>query len=667
MTFLNTLFLWLLPVAAVPLIIHLLNRSKVKQVKFPTLRFLQPATKRILKRFKFLQWLLLLMRILVILFLTFAFARPVWKGYTGEREVLYNIILIDNSYSMEYRHGKSCAFELSRELALQLVRDLDGQFAVGIINRGLESMGSFSDKKNEIMEEINSIKISARSTDLLRGVKEAVSVIESELNPGIMKNVIVLSDFNEDGFNKSGEMISSEDANFLFIDTSDGEKNLWLEDVRTPAAYSGIPVKIKGALNNSNIDAVETKVSINIGGEKKNRKNIKIVKKDEIEFRYTFEAPGSYYGFMEIEDITKHDRIDADNTYYFNVKVEPRIKVLVVDGDPGYTHMGGESYFILRALSPGNYDTPLIPRVINPDELRTIRLDEYRVMFLLNVDLDREISEKVMGFSSDRKGVGIFLGDNVDYSEYNRLFDSLIPVDITSPEPVRTGPADWEISKRFSKEFSSASIRLNRAFETLSSYGAKPDITAGNMPVLWVYSPGAVMKGKVALFTSTADMQWTDFPVRPSYPALIQKLALMLSSAEEDAAGSIAIGDAVPEEMDTGKADIVSKSKMRPDPEDKLMKIPGNYMTGTGRNRKIYSVNVRADSGESGLAPLKGQEVRQYFKGGTANYIPYSENLKQEIIKAITGQEKSHIFLLAAFMLLATEEMLRKYLQAHEG
>ena len=63
--FLNTLFLAGLAGAALPLVIHLLNRDKPRQVDFGWFRFLAAAHRAQARRFKLRQILILLLRMLI--------------------------------------------------------------------------------------------------------------------------------------------------------------------------------------------------------------------------------------------------------------------------------------------------------------------------------------------------------------------------------------------------------------------------------------------------------------------------------------------------------------------------------------------------------------------------------------------------------------------------
>ncbi|MEO1630684.1 MAG: BatA domain-containing protein, partial [Bacteroidota bacterium] len=107
MTFLNPLVLLGLAAAAIPLLIHLFNFRKPRQVDFSTLAFLKELQRSTMRRVRVKQWLLLALRTLAILCLVLAFARPAvegaWAGLFGGRVPTSMAVVIDNSLSMTQR------------------------------------------------------------------------------------------------------------------------------------------------------------------------------------------------------------------------------------------------------------------------------------------------------------------------------------------------------------------------------------------------------------------------------------------------------------------------------------------------------------------------------------------------------------------------------------
>jgi len=76
MSFINSFFLYLLPLVAVPIVIHLIGRQRYYKQEFSTLRFLKQLEIDLIRKLKIRQILLLLLRILLILLLILVFARP---------------------------------------------------------------------------------------------------------------------------------------------------------------------------------------------------------------------------------------------------------------------------------------------------------------------------------------------------------------------------------------------------------------------------------------------------------------------------------------------------------------------------------------------------------------------------------------------------------------
>ncbi len=122
MTFLNPGFLWALPLALVPLVIHLINIRPYKVVYFSHLRFLQnirqqQRTRNILKEI-----LVLLMRMLAIAALVLAFARPVKYKSKNIKPCNGVVVYLDNSFSMTARGAKGINLEVAKNQIVELMK-----------------------------------------------------------------------------------------------------------------------------------------------------------------------------------------------------------------------------------------------------------------------------------------------------------------------------------------------------------------------------------------------------------------------------------------------------------------------------------------------------------------------------------------------------------------
>ncbi|MCW8803913.1 MAG: BatA domain-containing protein, partial [Ignavibacteriaceae bacterium] len=103
MTFLNPAVLFGLLAASIPIIIHLLNLRKLKIIEFSTLQFLKELQKNKIRKIKLKQWLLLALRVLIILCIVTAFARPTLVGVsiggTTSAAKTTAVFILDDTFS----------------------------------------------------------------------------------------------------------------------------------------------------------------------------------------------------------------------------------------------------------------------------------------------------------------------------------------------------------------------------------------------------------------------------------------------------------------------------------------------------------------------------------------------------------------------------------------
>jgi len=129
MTFLQPEILWALPLIALPVIIHLLNRLRHRPRAWAAMQFLRAANRSSTNHAKLKQWLILLFRTLAVLALVLFIARPLaggWIGWALSPAPDAIVILLDRSPSMEAKTGGGSSTK--RELALKRLAEAAGQF-----------------------------------------------------------------------------------------------------------------------------------------------------------------------------------------------------------------------------------------------------------------------------------------------------------------------------------------------------------------------------------------------------------------------------------------------------------------------------------------------------------------------------------------------------------
>ncbi len=122
--------------AAVPIIIHLLNRRKVRSVRWAAMDWLMAALKRHQRRLRIENWLILFLRCAAIILLGLALARPVLTdsalaGLFGQKRSIY--LVLDTSYSTESKSAARTVFERVKQEASRVLDLLGKQDAVTVI------------------------------------------------------------------------------------------------------------------------------------------------------------------------------------------------------------------------------------------------------------------------------------------------------------------------------------------------------------------------------------------------------------------------------------------------------------------------------------------------------------------------------------------------------
>jgi len=103
MSFLQPWLLVALPLAALPVVIHLINQRRFQSIQWAAMRFLLEANRMSRGYARLRQWLILLARVLAIAALIFVISRPLatgWLGLSGGGRPDTTIVLLDRSASM---------------------------------------------------------------------------------------------------------------------------------------------------------------------------------------------------------------------------------------------------------------------------------------------------------------------------------------------------------------------------------------------------------------------------------------------------------------------------------------------------------------------------------------------------------------------------------------
>jgi hypothetical protein len=404
-------------------------------------------------------------------------------------------------------------------------------------------------------------------------------------------------------------------------------------------AVVGTPARLEVAVSNLSERSGTTLVQLYFSGIKVDQKSIdfKAGEDSKAYFELFLEKPGWIDGEVRLSG----DGLPSDDIFYFPLKVREKIKVLIVDGDPRTSLRASESYYLINALRPGGLESsPFLMRVITEAELASVDLRPFDAIFLLNAA--KLYPSRLASFLELGRPVFIFLGDRVSPEEYNAF--TLLPWRIgelrdLGQKPERIAQIDpgrdaLNSLSRGNESLKSASFR--RYFKIEGS--TRNLLTLGNKDPLLVEAE--IGKSKLFLFTSSADLDWNDLPLKAAYLPLFQGLL-------KEAVGLT--GSSLPAGLRVGEP---FKEQVRPVQIRGPQGGPGIYQFSLPSGDVRRGVNPAYE--ESDLAKMAEGELQKKFGAIAVKVIEYQEGTLKDLH---AGRKELWPFLLAFLMVVLAVEM----------
>ena len=184
MIFSSSIFLYLLPLSALPIVFHFLLKQKKRHVRFPTLMFFHKTDPKMTARHKLRQFLVLLMRVLVLAFLMLALSRPAFNfGSSSKNGIASVVVIVDNSASMTRieKGGHMTCLELAKDAAAKLLSSIEnGNYGIRTIvcDPQVRPMPDTLVKDQDtIYTVIDKIGPTNAQGDLLKAVRESIDML----------------------------------------------------------------------------------------------------------------------------------------------------------------------------------------------------------------------------------------------------------------------------------------------------------------------------------------------------------------------------------------------------------------------------------------------------------------------------------------------------------
>lgn len=615
----------------VPVIAHLSKQVPRTRQAFGAMLLLQRVVKRLRRRRRVKDPLLLLLRLALIGALALAAAAP-RLSYPGGTPLVGGsgrvVIVIDQSLSMSLADGGSTLLARARGEAIERFRAVPPGTLVGAVtygDRAARLTPTLTADTARVIARIEAVAPTYQRSNLRDGLLEARRLLGGEKG-----EVFVVTD--EAGPNEvadaASEMKLLVDGGCALIPVpiyADPPRNVAVSSASygdgteggqvsmRVASYGGLPIEVACEVTLPDGQQIPVFAEVPAGGD--------VVEHVTVP---TEAAGGVGKAWCDDPDLP------GDDARYFHLPRVGASRVLVIDGDPGDTPTKSEVYFLERALAPwGGMRGGIRPDVSTPIGLTNLDAETYRVVFLANVSDPRPFGPTLVDFVRRGGNIVITVGDNVSPDRYDEALGALLPAPLRKPRdladpaelgvPLQLPDTSLPLFAPFARSGRAGfgRVRAHRVM-TLDSYQDSSEITTllrweGGAPALVERKIGS---GRVLLWTGTADLAWNNLPLQAIYMPLVQRMVSYLGADAGGGEGRFdaTIGDTVaiplpdlaiePDVIGPDGTPVRSRiegSELRFDPDR-----PGAYAVTVENAPPIAFVAVNTALGESDVRRSDG-------------------------------------------------------------
>jgi len=452
MTFLNPLVLFGLAAAAIPIVIHLLNLRKLKTVEFSTLRFLKELQRTSIRRLKIRQWLLLLLRTLLVIFLVLAFSRPAIRGSLaglGSTEASTGmVIVLDDSPSMGIRNERGVVFDQAKNLAERIAGFARPGDAVSVLRLSEANAPVHQDRflsAEAARKVLQGMTVTGKSFPYGKIFAAARGLAASSQHAN--RELYLFTDAQRSQFTPDPGAIDTALA-------ADERLRVYLVEIASPrrenAAVTAVilesrllapqmPITMKAVVRNTGERPISNAVgSLYLEGTRVAQQSFSVAAGGAATLQFTAVPArrGIVTGAVQIED----DVLDVDNRRTFVINIPTNIRILLVGSSARDTRY---PFVALTLAGDSSLAKLFTVERITQDRLAQTDVGQYDVVFLANPGALPALEGNRLA-KAVRNGIGLVLfpGRLTDAAGLNTflLAAANIPPFAAAPAPATPSP-----------------------------------------------------------------------------------------------------------------------------------------------------------------------------------------------------------------------------------
>lgn len=547
LTFGNPWFLAGALSVAVPLWLHLYFRRTPIPRDFPSLRLIRLSVEAMTRKMKLRHLLLLALRILAILLLTLAFARPFIGGGSfagsGSGSPAAFVVILDNSLSMGTTYQGISLFNTARARAIEIIDQMGQYDKASVIlcnDPGTVLFPQLTWDKGELKDAVRNAPLSVAGTNLAGALQPALKLLLPVR--AFKRTIYLVTDMTKTSWEPllSAYDLKRIDPSIDLVLVQVGgaaPPNMAVTELRIddPMIMKGRQVTLQANVVNYSDQPQTTRVSILVGEDKKNEQTVELgprgSKRIEVPMAFGDE------GLQHVRAVLPSDALPQDDVRHLAVRVRAPPRILILCPPPERDGKATrEDLFLRFAMNPlGRTEgATFLVDSRTLEETGELQLSDYTAVFLVNQrSLPDALVKALSKYLLSGGNLITFCGSRVDPVWYNaNLIDGLgggylLPARLFK----RVGNA---VSKTVSYQLTDLDTG-HPAFRPFEADGAGDP---GRAPVYEFYqvqpNPSALVlarmshglpgiieerrgQGRSLLVTFTADTSWTTWPLKPTF------------------------------------------------------------------------------------------------------------------------------------------------------
>lgn len=498
--FLNPLYLLGLIFVSLPILIHLWFRKRLKRVEFSSVKFLYTIERRQFNWLRLREILLLILRTTIIAAIFLSLAHPiVKKGMLGLNRTATLVLLLDDSYSMNYRR----CFEDAQAVARRLISRYGpaSQFLVSSLSGGAAT---------QFVSRQEALKIVEATTPSFRvgNLKKRYDALAGLLNKAKYQvDLVFITDRQAHTFAKLKEPLATP---LKILDVGQQGDNIGIvkvglkDPVSLEQAILEVRVKNFGSstwTGRAFLGRGQEKEIVLAGGEEK-----------KLEFDAGLKA-NLLSGWVRIDQ----DSLPNDNIRFYYIKpVRPK-KILLINQE-GKTDKNA-AYYVSQALAPAGQKSPFTVEVIAQSLLGRVDFNLFDGIILADLaELKSFAIKKIEKYV--KKNTLLILLSKMPSPEFKEFFKPICEISRTSGVSGFLTIDEIDVTHPIFRIFNSREFSAAKFFGVLriKPHQGKVLMSFDNR------QPGLIEAKNLLIFAAGFEPAQTDLVYKPVFVPLMHRL-----------------------------------------------------------------------------------------------------------------------------------------------